>query len=219
MILFLTALVLSLLYFALTIDHLAWETFGSGILWNTLISWVFAIGIRLELARHVCKTIFDARASGALEQILVSPLGANNFRKGHFVGMLRFWRTPVISVVVIQLGMTLAGVTLATTEDPGFVVIPLLLGVLSLLWVTDLFALYYAGFWFSVRSTSMAAAFWKTFGFVYLLPNVASLFLCGIGFVTIVTNIVFIAWPLTMLSSHLHRVVSGEYPSHRTGNR
>jgi hypothetical protein len=76
----------------------------------------------------------------------------------------------------------------------------------------DLFALYYSGCWFALRSNNYSAAFWKTFGFVYLLPTIGSVFLCWLGqFVWLVTDIIFIVWPLTSLQGNFRRVVSGEY--------
>ena len=44
--------------------------------------------------------------------------------------------------------------------------------------ILDIFALYFSGCWFALRNQTFGTAFWKTFGFVYLLPTVGSLFLC-----------------------------------------
>ena len=90
------------------------------------------------------------------------------------------------------------------------------MGMMGLLFVVvffgDLFALYYSGCWFALRSNNYSAAFWKTFGFVYLLPTIGSVFLCWLGqFVWLVTDIIFIVWPLTSLQGNFRRAVSGEY--------
>ena len=78
--------------------------------------------------------------------------------------------------------------------------------------ILDVFALYFSGCWFALRGQSFGAAFWRTFGFVYLLPTLGSQLLCWLGmFVWLITGIIFIVWPLTSLQSNFRRVVSGEY--------
>ncbi len=178
--------------------------------------WVASFWIRLEVARHVVTTIYEAKASGALEQILVTPVDERQFRRGHFAAMLRFWMWPVIVLASLPVAAILLSIVSAGWVWNEALFGVSIMGMMSILSVAvffgDLFALYYSGCWFALRSNNYSAAFWKTFGFVYLLPTIGSVFLCGVGpFVWLVTDIIFIVWPLTSLQGNFRRAVSGEY--------
>ena len=178
--------------------------------------WVGSFWIRLEVARHAVTTIHEAKASGALEQILVTPVDERQFRRGHFAAMVRFWMWPVI--LLASLPIVAALLSMLTTgwifDDAlfGVSIMGLMSGLVAVVFFGDLFALYYSGCWFALRSSSYSAAFWKTFGFVYLLPTIGSVLFCWLGqFIWLITDIIFIVWPLTSLQGNFRRVVSGEY--------
>ena len=181
-----------------------------------LLVWVGSFWIRLEVARHAVTTIYEAKASGALEQILVTPVDERQFRRGHFAAMVRFWMWPVIllaslPIVAALLSMLMTGWIF---DDAlfGVSIMGLMSGLIAVVFFGDLFALYYSGCWFALRSNSYSAAFWKTFGFVYLLPTIGSVLLCWMGqFIWLITDIIFIVWPLTSLQGNFRRAVSGEY--------
>ena len=193
---------------------------GAGIddvwIFMALLVWVGSFWIRLEVARHAVTTIYEAKASGALEQILVTPVDERQFRRGHFAAMVRFWMWPVI--VLASLPVVAALLSMLTTgwifDDAlfGVSIMGLMSGLIAVVFFGDLFALYYSGCWFALRSNSYSAAFWKTFGFVYLLPTIGSVLFCWMGqFIWLITDIIFIVWPLTSLQGNFRRAVSGEY--------
>ena len=193
---------------------------GAGIddLWIFMGSlvWVGSFWIRLEVARHAVTTIHEAKASGALEQILVTPVDEKEFRRGHFAAMVRFWMWPVIllaslPIVAALFSMFMEGWIFDDTLF-GVSIMGLMSGLIAVVFFGDLFALYYSGCWFALRSSNYSAAFWKTFGFVYLLPTIGSVLFCWMGqFICLITDIIFIVWPLTSLQGNFRRAVSGEY--------
>ena len=193
---------------------------GAGIddLWIFMGSlvWVGSFWIRLEVARHAVTTIHEAKASGALEQILVTPVDEKEFRRGHFAAMVRFWMWPVIllaslPIVAALFSMLMEGWIFDDTLF-GVSIMGLMSGLIAVVFFGDLFALYYSGCWFALRSSNYSAAFWKTFGFVYLLPTIGSVLFCWMGqFIWLITDIIFIVWPLTSLQGNFRRAVSGEY--------
>ena len=193
---------------------------GAGIddLWIFMgaLVWVGSFWIRLEVARHAVTTIHEAKASGALEQILVTPVDEKEFRRGHFAAMVRFWMWPVIllaslPIVAALFSMFMEGWIFDDTLF-GVSIMGLMSGLIAVVFFGDLFALYYSGCWFALRSSNYSAAFWKTFGFVYLLPTIGSVLFCWMGqFIWLITDIIFIVWPLTSLQGNFRRAVSGEY--------
>ena len=193
---------------------------GAGIddLWIFMGSlvWVGSFWIRLEVARHAVTTIHEAKASGALEQILVTPVDEKQFRRGHFAAMVRFWMWPVILLASLPIVAALFSMFMEgwIFDDAlfGVSIMGLMSGLIAVVFFGDLFALYYSGCWFALRSSNYSAAFWKTFGFVYLLPTIGSVLFCWMGqFIWLITDIIFIVWPLTSLQGNFRRAVSGEY--------
>ena len=213
----LTTIVLVVLFFIIGLLF-ADALFGIDDVWIFMapLVWVGSFWIRLEVARHAVTTIHEAKASGALEQILVTPVDERQFRRGHFAAMVRFWMWPVI--LLASLPIVAALLSMLTTgwifDDAlfGVSIMGLMSGLVAVVFFGDLFALYYSGCWFALRSSSYSAAFWKTFGFVYLLPTIGSVLFCWLGqFIWLITDIIFIVWPLTSLQGNFRRVVSGEY--------
>ena len=193
---------------------------GAGIddLWIFMGSlvWVGSFWIRLEVARHAVTTIHEAKASGALEQILVTSVDEKEFRRGHFAAMVRFWMWPVILLASLPIVAALFSMFMEgwIFDDAlfGVSIMGLMSGLIAVVFFGDLFALYYSGCWFALRSSNYSAAFWKTFGFVYLLPTIGSVSFCWMGqFIWLITDIIFIVWPLTSLQGNFRRAVSGEY--------
>ena len=193
---------------------------GAGIddLWIFMgaLVWVGSFWIRLEVARHAVTTIHEAKASGALEQILVTPVDEKEFRRGHFAAMVRFWMWPVILLASLPIVAALFSMFMEgwIFDDAlfGVSMMGLMSGLIAVVFFGDLFALYYSGCWFALRSSNYSAAFWKTFGFVYLLPTIGSVLFCWMGqFIWLITDIIFIVWPLTSLQGNFRRAVSGEY--------
>ena len=197
-------------------------TWGAGgesmVIIGFVLLWLGTLWFRIDLTRHTVASLSEAKECGALEQILVTPLDEKQFRRGHFRAMARFWFVPLMVLLAAPLGYF----AMAAYWNPEMLEFsPAMVGgILSMMLVVfplvgvilDIFALYFSGCWFALRNQSFGSAFWKTFGFVYLLPTVGSLFLCWIGqFVWLITGIIFIIWPLTSLQSNFRRVVSGEY--------
>ncbi|MDP7048424.1 MAG: hypothetical protein QF721_03140 [Verrucomicrobiota bacterium] len=213
----LTALAVVVLLFFIGLLS-AGALFGIDDLWIFMASliWVASFWIRLEVARHAVMTIYEAKASGALEQILVTPVDERQFRRGHFAAMVRFWMWPVIMLASLPIVAALLSIFMtggiADETLFGVSMMALMSSLFAVVFFGDLFALYYSGCWFALRGNSYSAAFWRTFGFVYLLPTIGSVFLCWLGqFVWLITDIIFIVWPLTSLQGNFRRVVSGEY--------
>ena len=181
--------------------------------------WLGSLWFRIDLTRHTVSSISEAKESGALEQILVTPIDERQFRRGHFRAMASFWAWPLISLMMAPVLYICIQVLMhpEMLDEGGLIfgitIIGLIFVCLPLLsFFLDIFALYFSGCWFALRNHSFGKAFWKTFGFVYLLPTAGSVFLCFIGpFTGLVTGTIFIVWPLTSLQGNFRRVVSGEY--------
>ena len=62
--------------------------------------WLGSLWFRIDLTRHTVSSISEAKESGALEQILVTPIDERQFRRGHFRAMASFWAWPLISLMI-----------------------------------------------------------------------------------------------------------------------
>ena len=189
------------------------------IITGTSLLWLGSLWFRIDLTRHTVSSISEAKECGALEQILVTPMNERQFRRGHFRAMASFWLWPLISLLLAPILYILIQALMhpEILEESGLVfgitfIGVLIVGLPLLSFFLDIFALYFSGCWFALRNHSFGQAFWKTFGFVYLLPTIGSIFVCFIGqFAWLITGTIFIIWPLTSLQGNFRRVVSGEY--------
>ena len=149
----------------------------------------------------------------------MTPMDERQFRRGHFRAMVSFWIWPLISLIMAPILFIFLQAIMhpEMLDESGLIFGITFLGLMVvglpvLSFFLDIFALYFSGCWFALRNHSFGKAFWKTFGFVYLLPTVGSIFLCFIGqFAWLVTGTIFIVWPLTSLQGNFRRVVAGEY--------
>ncbi len=178
--------------------------------------WLGSLWFRIDLTRHTVSSISEARECGALEQILVTPMDERQFRRGHFRAMVRFWMWPLIGIIIAPILCLYIQVILnpELLGEGGFLVgltfLSFFLFVLPVLgFFLDIFSLYFSGCWFALQNHSFGQAFWKTFGFVYLLPTLA--LSCILPYAWVITGIIFIVLPLTSLQGNFRRVVSGEY--------
>lgn len=156
-----------------------------GPLWSQLNS-VVVMGLYLWLTFQACRFLSDARRSGVMELLLVTPLGSNDIVDGHWRGLLRSFGLPVLILVLLQVAAVLLAETSAVGVAPtgiGFRGLPWIYAVamaissaVSLL--ANLVALAWVGLWMGLTSTNTAIATLKTLVFVQILPwigiNIAS---------------------------------------------
>jgi ABC-type transport system involved in cytochrome c biogenesis permease component len=136
----------------------------------------FAMG--LWMAAQSARFFVEARANGALELLLASPLPAGEIVRGQWMALRRLFGLPLVILIAAYItvgALQLAKLGALPSLSPFSQGINLLVAAVTV--VTDLLALGWFGMWMGLTSKNVALATLKTIGFVQVLPWFAVSFL------------------------------------------
>ena len=171
--------------------------------WSVLaIMFGFTVVLNLALcvwvAAEASHSFGDARASGALELLLSTPMTVRQIIRGQDLALRRLFLPPIAALLGFELLVLVAQlVLLAAKEGEAWGSVAAL--VVALLTVTtfalDLCAVSRVGMWFGLTSRKPTQALTKTVLFVLVLPLAGSLFcfLLGSGLL-LAKSIIFLTW-------------------------
>jgi hypothetical protein len=122
------------------------------------------------IANEACYAFSTDRDKGALELLLSTPLSMKDMVRGHWLGLRRRFLAPVLVVITVELVLlVLAG--LGDSNGRTNSLFWLLLGFLAVVvFVADLFALTWTGWWSGVVSRNASGALSATYMRLVLLP-------------------------------------------------
>jgi ABC-type transport system involved in cytochrome c biogenesis permease component len=146
--------------------------------------------IELWVALQACRFFVEAVRNGALELILVAPVGPDQIVRAQWAALRRTFMIPAltaalysIAVLATSLAQTYA-MTLASRGTPGmsfdmvtWQVVGLVAGLIN--FFANLAALAWFGMWMGLTNRKPTIATLKTVCFVVLLPKIALLFVQG----------------------------------------
>ncbi len=130
--------------------------------------------VKFWIARTACHQFADDRQSGALELLLTSPLPERAIIQGWLTGLKKRFLGPVVAIASIDLLLFLTGLDggVTTELDIAF------LATIGL-FIADTYTLCWVGFWFGLNASTPTRAFYRTIGFVLVLPWVGFLGVIG----------------------------------------
>jgi len=160
---------------------------GAGSMVLQFFCWLLGLVLGLWVASQACRFFVDAIRTGALEQILVTPISVGDLLCGQWWALWRSLLVPVLGILMLKMlwastlwgwsatpGHPLQGTEYVTFQVAGF-------GVDMLRLVTHLAALAWFGMWMGVTSRKTLVAVTKTVVFVMILPGIA-LTVAQVGF-------------------------------------
>jgi ABC-type transport system involved in cytochrome c biogenesis permease component len=144
----------------------------------------------LWVALQACRFFVEAVRNGAMELILVAPVGPDQIVLGHWRALRRTFMIPAltaalysIAVLATSLAQTYA-MTLASKGTPGmsfdmvtWQVVGLVTGLIN--FFANLAALAWFGMWMGLTNRKPTIATLKTVAFVVVLPKIALSFVQG----------------------------------------
>jgi hypothetical protein len=147
------------------------------IVWSQ-VSWLVVIGLYLWTASQACRFFVDARRTGLLELLVVTPLKSEDVIAGQWRALLRTFGAPVLVLLVVQF----AGTLLAQHASMGVTALRGIGPLSSLAWglfaacvsvlgvAANLAALMWYGMWTGLTSRNASFAVLKTLILVQVLP-------------------------------------------------
>jgi hypothetical protein len=147
------------------------------VVWSQT-SWLFVIMLYLWTASQACRFFVDAKRSGIMELLLVSPLSSRDIVVGQWRALLRLFGPPAALLLIVQLAGAIAsqhavmGVIAgqAGGNAPAFAfqLLTSISGTCSAL--ANLLALIWFGMWMGLVSKNSSMATLRTLLFVQVLP-------------------------------------------------
>jgi hypothetical protein len=182
----------------------------------TIIVWLAAV-LHLVLATWVASeathSLAEARDSGALELLLVTPLTTEEIIEGYFGALKRLFYRPVALFVLVEAalwcaqGAVLIGQGARWSFWMAWVALCLAIGVL------ELFAAARFGLWKAMSTKKTSLAFIQTVLYVVILPVLGCACFPVVGFIT---NLVFINYSREQLREKFRSILTKRFSGDET---
>jgi ABC-type transport system involved in cytochrome c biogenesis permease component len=171
--------------------------------------------LAIWVAAEACHLFSGARESGALEQLLCTPLAIRELVEGHVLGLRRVFFRPVavlVTVELVLLGAQLylmgnAGASAAQCVGTAALVGSCLVGA-----VMDSSAAARYGMWQGLANRKPAAAVTKTVLHVLILP--VPFFLCGgplVPLIWVIKNMMFVNFAQEQLRRQFRTLITDRF--------
>ena len=145
---------------------------------------------------EACQMLAGAKASGAGEMLLCTPLAAKEIVQGHVLALKRLFQGPVLALLAIEMAICYGQIFLMSQAPWGPMQVLLSIAVVAFfiaLFLTDLYAAGLFGLWMGLTSRKTSHAFTKTFLYVLVLPWLtAPCWQIALPVIAILKNVVFI---------------------------
>ena len=153
-----------------------WACWGlrvRGVQWEPLVFTSFFLNwfFKHWIANLACYAFATDRDKGALELLLCTPLTLRDVLHGHWLALRRLFLAPLLMLLTIELSlfaMALAADAENHLDLPWFLPVVFLSG--TILFVPDLFAAVWVGWWAGVVSKNASSAVSSTYVRLMILP-------------------------------------------------
>ena len=195
------------------------------------VIFVCAIGLHLVLcvwvAGEASHSFGDARASGALELLLSTPMNVRQIIRGQDLALRRLFLPPIAALLGFELLVLVVELIKVAARDNRvggdvWIVILALVGELMMVatFALDLCAVSRVGMWFGLTSRKPTQAMTKTVLFVLILPLAASFLLCFLGpGLLLAKSIIFLTWAHGRLQNDFRTVATQRFDVVRSMDR
>ncbi len=186
--------------------------------------WLFFSAVLVHLAINVwvaseaCHSFSEARASGAMELLLSTPLDVRQIVRGQELAIKGFFLKPVCCLVAVEAALLFGQVAILSSRASGFSAVLVFVAVaFALVWfVVDLLAASRVGMWYGLTSQKPTQALTKTVLFVLVLP-VVLLPCCNVigPGLMVAKSILFLFWAQSKLDNEFRAAAAGRFDAPR----
>jgi ABC-type transport system involved in multi-copper enzyme maturation permease subunit len=162
------------------------------------------------VAAKACFLISDARASGALDLLLTTPISPAQIVDGHMEALKRQFIAPFVTLCVAEVGIV-ALLDITTSGELALAVVLTL--VAAGLMAAQLMATAWFGLWAGLATKKPAHAVAKTIIYVIVLPTLLLGCWCLWPVITIVKDAIFINYARNRLHQQFRNIVTEGAPS------
>ena len=189
-----------------------------GALWGLLGCAILAhLALAAWLAFEACDSFAGARASGALELLLSTPLTVRQILRGQHLALRELFLGPLGLLLLMEALLVIGQIWLVAQGGGGLFAsagVVLVLGFCLVWFVLDLFAVAEAGLWFGLTSASATAALTKTILFVLVLPLLVMAIPCFWAIapgLMVAKSVIYFTWAQSKLETQFRRAATERF--------
>lgn len=188
-----------------------WSIFGGAI--------AVHLALAVWVAFEACDSFAEARASGALELMLSTPLPVRQIVRGQHLALRELFLGPVVLLLAVEACLAGAQVwVVAQGPGGGFQVAVLILvfGFCLVWFALDMLAVAEVGMWFGLTSQKTTQALTRTVVFVLVLPLVflGCCWFVGPGLM-VAKSVIFFTWAQSKLENEFRRAATERFDETR----
>jgi hypothetical protein len=178
-----------------------------------------AVAVHLALAVWVafeaCDSFSEARASGAMELMLSTPLHVRQIIRGQHLALRELFFGPIVLLLTVEVCLAGAQVWFLSQSGTGaftHIGIILVLAFTIVWFILDLFAVAEVGMWYGLTSGKSTQALTKTVLFVLILPLpfVGCCWFVGPGLM-VAKSVIFFTWAQSKLETEFRRAATERF--------
>lgn len=199
---------------------LAWVEFqgDTGALW-TVFGCAIAVhlGLAVWVAFEACDSFAGARATGALELMLSTPLTVRQILRGQHLALRELFFGPVGFLLGVETCLVAGQLWMMSQSGAGLfenAALILVLGFCLVWFITDLFAVAEVGMWYGLTSASATAALTKTILFVLILPLLIMAIPCFWAIapgLMVAKSVIYFTWAQSKLEREFRRAATERF--------
>ena len=198
----------------------AWLAFqgDTGAMWGLLGCAILAhLALATWLASEASDSFAGARASGALELLLSTPLTVRQILRGQHLALRELFFGPLGALLMIEALLVIGQIWLVAQGGGGLFAsagVVLVLGFCLVWFVLDLFAVAEVGMWYGLTSGSATAALTKTILYVLILPLLVMAVPCFWAIapgLMVAKSVIFFTWAQGKLEKEFRRAATERF--------
>jgi hypothetical protein len=165
------------------------------------------LALKLWVAWQATATLAEARRTGAIEILIVTPLTIEEMIRGHWQALQRLFLWPVLAALLLQLLPVVSALTQQAASGSAISLwfpIPATTLFSAATYVLDLVAIAWVGMWMGLSEGKSMQAFWKTVLYTMVVP---ALFFC---FPNLLFDLFWISWSRRKLEHEWRRLAAGD---------
>jgi len=169
---------------------------------------ILILALKVSVASQASMNLARARQNGALELLLATPLKVDEFIRGQWLALVRFFLYPSVAILVFRFLIFIVGLNHVTLSGQLYISFFATGGMAvfeMITFVADVIALFWVGMWMGLSQKGPNLAFFKTLLFGLLLHGV--LFCIPNIFI----DLVLINWAKQKLQRQFRKVASERF--------
>lgn len=186
-----------------------WAIFGCAI--------AVHLGLAVWVAFEACDSFAGARATGAMELLLSTPLTVRQILRGQHMALRELFFGPIAFLLAVETCLVAGQVWLMSQSGSGLfgnAAVILVLGFCLVWFVVDLFAVAEVGMWYGLTSAKPTAALTKTILFVLVLPLLVMAIPCFWAIapgLMVAKSVIYFTWAQSKLETQFRRAATERF--------